>query len=70
MCNRDKNNINYTRRKELESEDLSLIIIDVISSSNYRIINVYRQFNPFDNLSQTEHFDLQLKQWQKIDHLW
>ena len=57
-----KNNINYTRKHELEGEDLSLIIIDISSSTNYRIINVYRQFNPPDNLSQTEHFDLQLKQ--------
>ena len=57
-----KNNINYTRRQDLEGEDLSLVIIDVTSTSSYRIVNVYRQFNPPDNLTQTAHFDLQLKQ--------
>ena len=30
-------------------------------STNYRLINIYRQFNPPNNLSQTEHFGLQLK---------
>ena len=41
-----KNNINYKRRTDLEGEDLSLVIIDVTSTTNYRLINIYRQFHP------------------------
>ena len=56
-----KNNINYKRRIDLEGENLSLVILDVVSTTNYRLINLYRQFNPPNNLSQTEHFSMQLK---------
>ena len=41
-----KNNINYTRRSDLEGEDNCLMIIDVHGTKHYRLINVYRTFNP------------------------
>ena len=55
-----KNNIDYTRRDDLETEDTSVIIIDINAGFKYRIINVYRQFNPPNNQNQSEHFAAQL----------
>ena len=54
------NCVNYKRRHDLEEEDMSLVIIDVDSQTNYRIINLYRQFNPPNNHSQVQHFTNQL----------
>ena len=53
--------IEYERREELEGKNLGIVVIDVNVDSTYRIVNVYRQFNPPNNLSQREHFSLQLK---------
>ena len=61
-----KNNIDYTRREDLESIDLSLCVIDVNGSENWRIINCYRLFNPPNNQSQSEHFALQLERINDI----
>ena len=61
-----KNNIDYTRREDLESIDLSLCVIDVNGSENWRIINCYRLFNPPNNQSQNEHFALQLERIHDI----
>ena len=44
-----KNGIDYTRRRDLEKEDVSLVVIDVNSKPITRIINVYRSFNPPNN---------------------
>ena len=55
-----KNNIDYTRRDDLETEDTSVIIIDINAGFKYWIINVYRQFNPPNNQNQSEHFAAQL----------
>ena len=55
-----KNNIQYIRRSDLEVNDTSLMIIDINLNKKFRLINVYRQFNPPHNLSQTEHFAQQL----------
>ena len=41
-----KDNISYTRRNDLEEVDSSVVIIDVNMKTDYRIINVYRSFNP------------------------
>ena len=61
-----KNNINYTRRDDLESTDLSLCVIDINGPENYRLINCYRLFNPPNNQTQNEHFALQLEMINKI----
>ena len=55
-----KNNIDYTRREDLETEDTTVIIIDINAGFKYRIINVYRQSNPPNNQNQSEHFAAQL----------
>ena len=55
-----KNNINYIRRNDLVDPNLGLVVIDVDNVNKYRLVNVYRQFTPPDNLSQTEHFTKQL----------
>ena len=52
---------NYQRRVDLEQADTSVIIIDVNLGHNYRIINVYRSFNPPNGQSQTEAFKNQLQ---------
>ena len=61
-----KNDIEYTRRDDLEETDLCVCAIDINGSLKYRIINCYRLFNPPNNRSQTEHFALQLNLIDKI----
>ena len=55
-----KNNIEYVRREDLETEDTSVVIIDTKTVNAYRIINVYRNFSPPNNQSQKDHFAAQL----------
>ena len=55
-----KNGINYVRRNDLEMVDTSVVIIDVNSDLNYRIINVYRSFNPPNGITQKVAFAQQL----------
>ena len=55
-----KNNLSYTRRTDLEDSDLGIMVIDINDTTNYCIVNLYRQFNPPNNLSQVEHFSLQI----------
>ena len=55
-----KDNINYTRRNDLEEVDSSVVIIDVNMKTDYRIINVYRSFNPPNNVTQKQAFRNQL----------
>ena len=54
------NDIEYERLYEYERPDLGVIAIDLNVKIKYRLINVYRQFNPQHNLTQSEHFTLQL----------
>ena len=61
-----KNNVDYTRRNDLEDVDLNMCVIDLNGPNNYRIINFYRPFNPPNNFSQLEHFAMQMN---KIDKL-
>ena len=51
-----KNGVNYEKRLDLEGVDSHLAIIDVNMLKSYRIINVYRTFNPPNNETQLEHF--------------
>ena len=57
-----KNNINYTRRQDLEGEDNCIIVFDLKVENNYRLINVYRTFNPPANRTLKEKFTLQMNQ--------
>ena len=54
------NDVEYERLYEFERPDLGIIAIDLNVNIKYRLITVYCQFNPQNNLSQTEHFTLQL----------
>lgn len=60
-----KSNINYVRRMDLESDSLHVVVIDVKSASNLRIITVYRPFNPPGNVSAREFFNQQMCQIKK-----
>ena len=48
------------RKIELEGEDSNLIIIDIMGSSQCRIINIYRSFSPQHGVSQRDKFNTQL----------
>ena len=52
--------INYTRRKDLENENLGIVIIDLNGHEKYRLINLYRPFNPTNEMTQLEFFKAQL----------
>ena len=45
-----KDNIEYERRRDLEGEDLGIVIIDLTGANKFRIINIYRSFNPNNNM--------------------
>ena len=53
--------INYERKREIEKTDSGIVIIDVFTNVNYRIINVYRQFNPPAGITQLQFFKSQLE---------
>ena len=55
-----KNTINYTRRQELEGEDSCIIVLDIHAKKTYRIINVYRTFNPPANITLKDNFIKQI----------
>ena len=52
--------IKYLRRNDLEGVDSNLVIIDIVGINQTRIINVYRSFNPQNNVSQRDKFKYQL----------
>ena len=54
-----RDNVNYTRRSDIEGKNLGIVIIDLNGHEKFRIINVYRSFNP-PNMSQLEFFVAQL----------
>ena len=47
-----RDNIMYERRQDLEGKNLGIVIIDLNGNDKYRIVNVYRSFNPPNNVSQ------------------
>ena len=55
-----KDNISYVRRHNLEKEDFGIIIIDIETPDVYRIINVYRSFNPQNGQTPLNFFETQL----------
>ena len=56
-----KNGIEYKRQDELEGENSHLIIIDITDNkSTYRLINIYRSFNPQGGISAVDLFKHQL----------
>ena len=55
-----KNGIDYVRRADLELRNNGMIILDINMKSKYRLINLYRSFNPTDGRSQRDFFVNQL----------
>ena len=53
--------LDYIRRRDLEGINNHLIVIDVRSSKSFRLINVYRPFNPRNNVHPRVFFENQLK---------
>ena len=51
-----KSSIKFIRRADLEGVDNSLAIIDIELSRKYRLINLYRVFNPQNGISQKNYF--------------
>ena len=55
-----KNGIDYVRRAVLELRNNGMIVLDINMESKYRLINIYRSFNPTDGSSQRDFFINQL----------
>jgi exonuclease III len=56
-----KDNVEYVRRRDLEGEDLGIVIIDLIGINKFRVINLYRSFNPNNNMPPLQFFNSQLQ---------
>ena len=55
-----KSEINYIRRSELEGKNHHLMVLDVVGTRKFRIINVYRCFNPINDINARDFFKQQL----------
>jgi exonuclease III len=53
-------NLNYVRKCELEGANNHLVIIDIKSTNNMRIINIYRPFNPINDVTPRQFLKNQL----------
>jgi hypothetical protein len=53
--------LKYVRRSEPEEVDCHIVILHMSSKPDLRIINLYRSFNPANNLSAREFFNIQLR---------
>ena len=54
------NRVSYNRRKDLESQNSNIVIIDISEDRDYRIINVYRSFSTYNNERPIDKFQNQL----------
>ena len=52
--------VNYVRRTDLEKENMHIVVIDVKSDIEFRIINIYRSFRPPGGISADTFFVKQL----------
>ena len=50
-----KNEIKYRRRPDLEDSNAGLVILDLDLNIKYRLINLYRLFNPLGGISQKDY---------------
>ena len=55
-----KSELNYVRRSELEGINSHLIILDVVGTRKFRLINLYRCFNPLNHVTPRDFFRNQL----------
>ena len=54
-----KSTINYKRRADLEGLNNGMTIIDMELTKSFRLINIYRCFNPTNGLSAKKNFTSQ-----------
>ena len=50
-----KDNIEYTRKHDIEEDNMGIIINDLTGNAKFRIVNVYRSFNPNNNMKHEPH---------------
>ena len=55
-----RKDIKYTRKKDLESPDCHIVIIDVLANITLKIISLYRSFRPPGMISPDAFFKIQL----------
>ena len=55
-----KQKMNYVRRRDLEGSDSHLVIIDIKSKHDLRIITIYRPFNPQGGVHPKDFFHYQI----------
>ena len=56
-----RSNINYVRRNDLEGSNNGIIIIDFTTHKHFRLINLYRVFNPQNGRTQIQNFQTQIQ---------
>ena len=56
-----KNGLHYRRRHDLEEKNRHLMIIDIETNPQTRIITIYRTFKPQQQITSRDHFKLQLQ---------
>ena len=55
-----KDNLECTRRSDLEVINMGIVIIDLLGCNQYRLVNIYRSFNPSNGMTPMHFFDAQL----------
>ena len=60
-----KNTVKYKRRMDLEPEDGHMIVLDLLGASPYRLVNIYRPFNP-KSLPEFTYFTNQLNHIDRL----
>ena len=56
-----KNGLHYRRRHDLEEKNRHLMIIDIETNPQTRIITIYRTFKTQQQITSRDHFKLQLQ---------
>ena len=55
-----KDNLEYQRRTDLEVTNMGIVVIDLLGCNQYRLVNIYRSFNPSNGMTPMRFFDDQL----------
>ena len=56
-----KASLPYLRRDDLEKKDCGIIIVDLQLTKKYRVIGLYRTFNPNDQTTEFNYFKNQME---------
>ena len=55
-----KDNLEYARRSDLEDINMGIVIVDILGCNQYRLVNIYRSFNPSNGMTPIQFFKAQL----------